>query len=94
MMPFALDLISTFVIGSILPVATTDRTIVPRLDGHDFGRVDVGRRALETDESGDRSHNHEDGDDAQIQTFSRRLSCWHTLVSYVISGREVQMILR
>src|SRR5207247_7826619 len=30
MMPFALDLISTFVIGSTLPVATTDRTIVPR----------------------------------------------------------------
>ena len=30
MMPFALDLISTFVIGSILPVATTERTIVPR----------------------------------------------------------------
>jgi hypothetical protein len=30
MMPFAFDLISTFVIGSILPVATTDRAIVPR----------------------------------------------------------------
>ena len=30
MMPFALDLISTFVIGSTLPVATTDFTIVPR----------------------------------------------------------------
>src|SRR5437016_13171100 len=30
MMPFAFDLISTFVIGSTLPVATTDRTIVPR----------------------------------------------------------------
>ena len=30
MMPFALDLISTFVIGSILPVATTDLTITPR----------------------------------------------------------------
>src|SRR5688500_18691812 len=29
MMPFALDLISTLVIGSTLPVATTDRTIVP-----------------------------------------------------------------
>src|SRR5580765_3204894 len=29
-MPFAFDLISTFVIGSTLPVATTDRTIVPR----------------------------------------------------------------
>src|SRR5262249_48621422 len=27
--PLALDLISTFVVGSILPVATTDRTIVP-----------------------------------------------------------------
>ncbi len=30
MMPFALDLISTFVTGSIRPVATTDLTIVPR----------------------------------------------------------------
>ncbi len=30
MMPFALDLISTFVIGSTFPVATTDFTIVPR----------------------------------------------------------------
>src|SRR5688572_32124497 len=30
MMPFALDLISTLVIGSILPVATTDRVIVAR----------------------------------------------------------------
>ena len=30
MMPLAFDLISTLVIGSILPVATTDRTIVPR----------------------------------------------------------------
>ena len=30
MMPFAFDLISTLVIGSTLPVATTDRTIVPR----------------------------------------------------------------
>ena len=30
MMPFAFDLISTFVMGSTLPVATTDRTIVPR----------------------------------------------------------------
>ncbi len=29
-MPFAFDLISTLVIGSILPVATTDRAIVPR----------------------------------------------------------------
>ena len=30
MMPFAFDLISIFVIGSTLPVATTDLTIVPR----------------------------------------------------------------
>ena len=30
MMPFAFDLISTFVIGSILPVATTDFVMVPR----------------------------------------------------------------
>src|SRR5688572_27999442 len=30
MMPFAFDLISTLVIGSILPVATTERTIEPR----------------------------------------------------------------
>ena len=30
MMPLAFDLISTFVIGSILPVATTDFVIVPR----------------------------------------------------------------
>src|SRR5262245_63601984 len=30
MMPFAFDLISTLVMGSILPVATTERTIVPR----------------------------------------------------------------
>src|SRR5262245_36360260 len=30
MMPLAFDLISTLVIGSTLPVATTDRTIVPR----------------------------------------------------------------
>ena len=30
MMPLAFDLISTFVIGSTLPVATTDRIIVPR----------------------------------------------------------------
>ena len=30
MMPFAFDLISTFVIGSTLPVATTERRIVPR----------------------------------------------------------------
>ncbi len=30
MMPFALDFTSTLVIGSILPVATTDRVIVPR----------------------------------------------------------------
>ena len=30
MMPLAFDLISTLVIGSILPVATTDRTIGPR----------------------------------------------------------------
>ena len=29
MMPFAFDLISTFVMGSTLPVATTDRVIVP-----------------------------------------------------------------
>ena len=29
MMPLALDLISTLVIGSIFPVATTDRVIVP-----------------------------------------------------------------
>ena len=30
MMPLAFDLISTFVMGSILPVATTDRVMVPR----------------------------------------------------------------
>ena len=30
MMPFAFDLMSTFVIGSTLPVATTDFTMVPR----------------------------------------------------------------
>src|SRR5688500_13944880 len=30
MMPFAFDLISTLVIGSILPVATTERTMAPR----------------------------------------------------------------
>ena len=30
MMPLAFDLISTFVIGSIFPVATTDRAITPR----------------------------------------------------------------
>jgi hypothetical protein len=30
MIPFALDLISTLVMGSILPVATTDLTITPR----------------------------------------------------------------
>src|SRR6476469_2511698 len=30
MMPFALDLISTLVTGSTLPVATTERTIAPR----------------------------------------------------------------
>ena len=30
MMPFAFDLISTLVIGSTLPVATTERTMVPR----------------------------------------------------------------
>jgi hypothetical protein len=30
MMPLALDLISTLVMGSILPVATTERTIGPR----------------------------------------------------------------
>src|SRR5262245_41849625 len=30
MMPLALDLISTFVIGSTLPVATTDLIMVPR----------------------------------------------------------------
>ncbi len=30
MIPFAFDLISTFVIGSTLPVATTDFTINPR----------------------------------------------------------------
>ena len=30
MMPFAFDLISTLVIGSTRPVATTDRRIVPR----------------------------------------------------------------
>ena len=30
MMPLAFDLISTFVMGSIFPVATTDRTMVPR----------------------------------------------------------------
>jgi len=29
MIPFAFDLISTFVVGSTLPVATTDFTIVP-----------------------------------------------------------------
>jgi hypothetical protein len=29
MMPLAFDLISTLVIGSILPVATTERVIVP-----------------------------------------------------------------
>ena len=30
MMPFAFDFTSIFVTGSTLPVATTDRTIVPR----------------------------------------------------------------
>src|SRR5512138_1294197 len=30
MMPLAFDLISTLVIGSTLPVATTERTMVPR----------------------------------------------------------------
>ena len=30
MMPLAFDLISTFVIGSIFPVATTERASVPR----------------------------------------------------------------
>jgi hypothetical protein len=30
MMPLAFDLISTLVIGSTLPVATTERVIVPR----------------------------------------------------------------
>ena len=29
MMPFAFDLISTLVIGSTLPVATTDRVMIP-----------------------------------------------------------------
>ena len=30
MMPLAFDLISTLVMGSILPVATTERVMVPR----------------------------------------------------------------
>ena len=42
MMPLAFDLISTLVIGSILPVATTDRTIVPRSTVAIFDGIDVG----------------------------------------------------
>ncbi len=40
MMPFALDLTSTFVIGSTLPVATTDTTMVP------LSTVAKGRRLV------------------------------------------------
>ena len=36
MMPFAFDLISIFVIGSTLPVATTERTMVPRSTAASF----------------------------------------------------------
>ena len=42
MMPLALDLISTLVMGSILPVATTDRTIVPCSAIASFDAIDVG----------------------------------------------------
>ena len=41
MIPLAFDLISTLVIGSILPVATTERVIVPR----STVAIDVGSKS-------------------------------------------------
>ena len=69
MMPLAFDLISTLVIGSTLPVATTDLTIVPRSTVASRDGVDVGRRAVERRESGRAAH-HDHGDgDADVQAF-------------------------
>ena len=52
MMPFAFDLISTLVIGSTLPVATTDLHHRAALDGGELRRVDVGGGAVERREPG------------------------------------------
>jgi len=47
MMPFAFDLISILVIGSTLPVATTDLTMVPRSTVASFAGSTSGRRAFQ-----------------------------------------------
>ena len=51
MMPLAFDLISTFVIGSTLPVATTERRMVPRSTVRDLRRVNRGGGAGERREA-------------------------------------------
>ena len=78
MMPFALDLISTFVVGSILPVATTDLTIVPVSAVTTLLGIDFRRGAFEAGETGHGADATTDGDDGDIQTFSRPFCGCHT----------------
>ena len=69
MIPFAFDLISIFVIGSTLPVATTDLTIVPRSTVASRDGVDLGGCAVERRESGRAAHQDQCDGDADVQAF-------------------------
>ena len=64
MMPLAFDLISTLVIGSILPVATTDLVIVPRSTVAIEAGIEVGAGAGRPGQEVDAGHQTDSGDRA------------------------------
>jgi len=80
MIPFARDLISTLVVGSIFPVATTDLTIVPASAVTTFGGIDVRRGALQPDEAGDRANEDHGEHEADVKTFAGGFCRWHTVL--------------
>ena len=67
--PFAFDLISILVIGSTLPVATTDLTIVPRSTVASFDGVDIRRRAFQRRQAGRAAKDDERHRRADVQAF-------------------------
>ena len=85
MMPLAFDLISTFVIGSILPVATTDLHHRAALDRRELRGIDVGRRALERGEAG-RAADDEQPTAAPMYSVSVRFSGWTSYRTLTRSG--------
>ena len=73
MMPLAFDLISTFVIGSIFPVATTERARSPRstVARRDASTVVTGRAMTRVAVEPERAQHHERGHDRQPLAPSR-----------------------